>query len=260
MSLFIDAARTDFSNHEAFQQLSGEDLDMPVDVKCHTALHWAATLARLPLIKALIAHGASIYRVNTGGETALMRACSVTNNLDYNAFPDLLELLSPTIEMRDSLDRTVLHHIAVTSAVKGRSNCSKYYLESLLEFVVRQGSAPNSQAQNGFSQQPRTMSIGRFMSEIVNAQDKRGDTALLFAARVNNRSIIHQLVEVGADPGIANKAGLRPMDYGVGDANDVGAAEGSPEKRMSGTVRENSGDIISCKRPISCISHIRSRS
>lgn len=249
MSLFMDPSRTDFNRHEAFLSLSGEDLDMPIDNTAHTALHWAATLARLPLLRALISSGASIYRVNGGGETALMRACAVTNNLDFSAFPDLLELLGPTIEMRDSRGRTVLHHIAVTSAVKGRSQASKYYLESLLEFVVRQGSAPNSQ-QMFLGQAPavKSMGIGRFMSEIVNAQDKSGDTALNIAARVGNRSIISQLLEVGADAGIPNRAGLRPVDFGIGDPAEVGERHNaSPDKSLNKSTRENSGDIISCK-------------
>jgi regulatory protein SWI6 len=80
MSLFMDQTRNEFSRHEAFVSLSGEDLDMPIDNTAHTALHWAATLARLPLLRALINSGASIYRVNNAGETALMRACAVTNN------------------------------------------------------------------------------------------------------------------------------------------------------------------------------------
>ncbi|KAH8809014.1 hypothetical protein F5884DRAFT_677166 [Xylogone sp. PMI_703] len=246
MSLFMDPSRTDFSNHEVFRTLSPQDLDMPIDPSAHTALHWASTLARLSLVKTLIAHGASIFRVNRGGETALMRACVVTNNLDVGGFPDLLELLGPTIELRDSRGRTVLHHIAITSAVKGRSQASKYYLESLLEFVVRKGSAPSSQQslQDGL----RSMGIGRFISEIVNLQDKSGDTALNIAARIGNRSIISQLIEVGADPSISNRSHLCPMDFGIGDPSNV-------ENRISGNYgtgknqnkdeRESSGDIIS---------------
>ncbi|OBT94573.1 transcriptional regulator swi6 [Pseudogymnoascus verrucosus] len=247
MSLFMDQTRNEFSRHEAFVSLSGEDLDMPIDNTAHTALHWAATLARLPLLRALINSGASIYRVNNAGETALMRACAVTNNLDFSAFPDLLELLGPTIEMKDGRGRTVLHHIAVTSAVKGRSQASKYYLESLLEFVVRQGSAPSSQ-QMFLGQAPtvKSMGIGRFMSEIVNAQDKSGDTALNIAARVGNRSIISQLLEVGADAGIPNRAGLRPVDFGIGDPTEVGERPSTTvDKSLNKATRENSGDVIS---------------
>jgi regulatory protein SWI6 len=248
MSLFMDPSRADFSNHEAFISLGGDDLDMPIDNTAHTALHWAATLARMPLLRFLIGSGASIYRVNGGGETALMRACVVTNNLDIGSFPDLLDLLGPTIEMRDGRGRTVLHHIAVTSAVKGRSQASKYYLESLLEFVVRQGSAPNSQQSYIPASTIKSMGIGRFMSEIVNAQDKSGDTALNIAARIGNRSIISQLLEVGADAGIPNRAGLRPVDFGIGDPSGIAERQAaSPDKALSKHTKENSGDIISCK-------------
>ncbi|KAI1371425.1 apses-domain-containing protein [Hypoxylon crocopeplum] len=219
MVLFLDpnADASDYSQNEALQTLSPLDLDFPIDGSCHTALHWAATLARMPLLRALISAGANPHRVNSSGETALMRASAVTNNSDQVSFPELLDLLGNTIDVRDHKGRTVLHHIAVTSAVKGRSHSSRYYLESLLEWVVRHGSAPGSQATaaNGSSSQPK-MGIGRFMSEIVNAQDKSGDTALNIAARIGNRSIISQLLEVGAEPGIANKAGLRPIDFGVG--------------------------------------------
>ncbi|KAI1775868.1 apses-domain-containing protein [Hypoxylon cercidicola] len=219
MGLFLDANAdaSDYSQNEALQTLSSLDLDAPIDASSHTALHWAATLARMPLLRALISAGANPYRVNASGETALMRASAVTNNSDQVSFPELLDVLGNTIDVRDNKGRTVLHHIAVTSAVNGRSHSSRYYLESLLEWVVRQGSAPSSQntAANGITAQPK-MGIGRFMSEIVNAQDKSGDTALNIAARIGNRSIISQLLEVGADPGIANKAGLRPVDFGVG--------------------------------------------
>ncbi|TAQ91636.1 hypothetical protein B7494_g97 [Chlorociboria aeruginascens] len=248
MSLFTDPGRVDFSKHEVFRTLTAQELDMPIDNTAHTALHWAATLARLPLLKTLIAYGASIFRVNRGGETALMRACVVTNNLDNGSFPDLLELLGPTIELRDSRGRTVLHHIAITSAVKGRSQASKYYLESLLEFVVRQGSASN--VQQSFTTGPpalRSMGIGRFMSEIVNVQDRSGDTALNIAARIGNRSIISQLIEVGADPAIPNRSHLCPIDFGVGDPAEAGnrtIGYNSPDKAVGKDARESSGDII----------------
>src|SRR5690606_14133705 len=99
---------------------------------------------------------------------------------------------------------------------------------------------------------PAKMGIGRFMSEIVNAQDSSGDTALNIAARIGNRSIISQLLEVGADPNIANRAGLRPLDFGIGvegedhvngDAADRnGATQGSSQKS-----RENSDEVVNCK-------------
>ncbi|KAK8010226.1 hypothetical protein PG990_009191 [Apiospora arundinis] len=236
MGLFLHDGIKDFSEFEAMQTLTPLDLDAPIDSSSHTALHWAATLARTELLKALIAAGADPYRVNAAGETALMRACGVTNNSDQSSFPKLLDVLGGTMEIRDGKGRTLLHHIAVTSAVKGRSASSKYYLESLLEWVVRQGSVPSSQATaNGNGNTGSRMNLGRFMSDVVNVQDKAGDTALNIAARIGNRSIISQLLEVGADPSIHNKAGLRPQDFGVGG--------NAGEKGLNGELVDTNGVV-----------------
>lgn len=259
MRLFMATTVEGASDSQALDNLSPEELDMPIDGQLHTVLHWAATLARLPLLRGLIAAGASMYRVNAAGETALMRACLVTNSLDNNSFPELLEVLGATVEARDQKGRTVLHHIAVTSAVKGRSGASRYYLESLLEWVVRQGSVPSSQTNGNLptsSHSVPKMGIARFMSEIVNAQDSSGDTALNIAARIGTRSIISQLLEVGADPNIANRAGLRPVDFGIGCENakaenpsDVAPAtvETNGVLEPSQRTRKSSDEIIACK-------------
>jgi ankyrin repeat protein len=254
MGLFMDSNGPDEPKKHVLRSMIPQELDAPIDTQSHTALHWAATLSRMPLLRTLIEAGASPFRVNASGETALMRACVVTNSMDHNSFPELLDVLGGTIDVRDDKGRTVLHHIAVTSAVKGRNTASRYYLESLLEWVVRQGSAPSSQnapGSNGISA-PAKMGIGRFMSEIVNAQDSCGDTALNIAARIGNRSIVSQLLEVGADPHIANRAGLRPLDFGIGtetenqangDASEGnGVAQGSSQKN-----RENSDEVVNCK-------------
>ncbi|KAL2753104.1 hypothetical protein ACRALDRAFT_1036550 [Sodiomyces alcalophilus JCM 7366] len=251
MALFMDVEQTtpDPSKYDVLRSLSPFELDMPIDHQYHTALHWAATLSRMPLLKALVSAGANPFRVNAMGETALMRACVVTNSMDHGSFPDLLEVLGATIEVRDSKGRTVLHHIAMTSAVKGRNAASRYYLESLLEWVVRQGSVPTPadvpNAEGGDAapassqSQHQKMGIGRFMTEVVNVQDSSGDTALNIAARIGNRSIISQLLEVHADPHIANRAGLCPLDFGIGD----GVADlGDGEQRL-----EQDGPLASVK-------------
>lgn len=260
MSLFMDSTTPDASKHEMLRTFSPLEVDMPIDAQSHTALHWAATLARMPLLRTLIASGASPYRVNSIGETALMRACLVTNSMDHGSFPDLLEVLGGTIEACDDKGRTVLHHIAITSAVKGRNAASRYYLESLLEWVVRQGSVPNSQSTQVNGNAPTSsqsaipkMGIARFMSEIVNAQDTSGDTALNIAARIGNRSIISQLLEVGADPNISNKVGLRPVDFGIGGENVEETTNGDVPVEKNGAPgpsqrsRESSDEIIACK-------------
>ena len=261
-SLFLDPLRDDLSNVPGIERLSEEDFDIPIDNGAHTALHWAASLAKPSLLSALISKGASIYRVNGGGETALMRAARTTNNLDQSSFPELLELLGPTIEMRDNRGQTVLHHIAVTSAIKGRSSACRYYLDSLLEFVVRQGSASNSQQnsqQESFSgdvlqNRQKPIGLARFMSEIVNAQDIAGDTALNLAARINNRSIIQQLLEVGANPSIPNRGGLKPLDFGVGGDTSIKELPNSTQNSISSSQKSTSENRVgdSSKQLLEC--------
>lgn len=261
MNLFMESGNnlSDLNRYvQILRNMTPDELDSPLDSSCHTSVHWAATLSRTSLLQALVTCGASPFRANSMGETALMRAVLVTNSMELSSFPNLLDVLGATIEVRDNKGRTVLHHIAVASAVKGRNAASKYYLESLLEWVVRQGSsgststAPSSsQAGLASSQRPR-MGIRWFMDEMVNAQDSSGDTALNIAARIGNRSIISQLLEVGADCNIANRAGLRPADFGVGSEASadglVVTVAGKPGTQIrEGKSRENSDEIISCK-------------
>ncbi|KAJ9636898.1 transcriptional regulator swi6 [Coniosporium tulheliwenetii] len=257
LDLFADLSRTDFSTHPAIQSLSGSDLDLPLDQSANTALHWAATLARVSLMRLLISKGASIFRGNAAGQTPLMAAVQVNNSLDHSCFPELLEILGPLIEVRDAQGRTILHHIAVACGINGRSASSKYYLEALLEFLVRSNSGSSGQGASFESfNVARPISLIRFMSEIVNAQDKAGNTALNLVARIGNRRIIRQLMEVQADPRIPNHKGLRPIDFGVGEELPQGGAVqsssqpnqvGSPTKSTKTTlsrVEEASRDMM----------------
>jgi ankyrin repeat protein len=216
--LFADQSRTDFTNHPAIIHLSGTDLDMPIDNSSNTALHWAATLARVSLMRLLVSKGANMYRGNAAGQTPLMSAVTVNNSLDHSCFPETLEILAPLIELRDAQGRTILHHIAVTCAIKGRAASSKYYLEALLEYLVRSNIGNSQSSSSGFNGGP--IGLMRFMQEMVNARDKAGNTALNLAARIGNRNIISQLMEVQADPSIPNHKGTRPIDFGVGTDND----------------------------------------
>lgn len=253
LSLFADPSET--NAFEELQQWSPLELDMPIDSQQHTALHWAATLSRMSIVQALIKYGANPFRVNSEGQTALMRAVIVTNSHDNFSFPELLDLLGHTLEVADHKGRTVLHHIVVTSAIDRRHATSKYYLDCLLEWVVRHGSAPSSQDTNvngnGTSQgHAPKIGLGRFMTEVVNAQDKCGDTALNLAARISNRSIISQLLEVHADPGIANRVGLRPRDFGIGNVPEGEQAVEAEKDEVAAVIqrsKESSDDIVSCE-------------
>ncbi|KAK9473092.1 uncharacterized protein V1510DRAFT_119386 [Dipodascopsis tothii] len=214
--------------------IQGLEIDVSIDDAGHSALHWAAALARVQLVQGLVARGAEPRRGNYGGETALVRAVQVTNSLEQGSFPQLLDILYPAITLTDRANRTVLHHIALTAGIRGRSAASRYYLECLLEWIVRRGASTH-----------KSIGLGRFMSEVVNAQDKNGDTSLNIAARIGNKSIVQQLIEVGADPNIANRAGLRPVDFGVGNLTATPVFRHPPGPLVPEAVVQKSKDILS---------------
>jgi regulatory protein SWI6 len=295
LDLFAESSRTDYSTHPAILQLSGEDFNMPLDHSSNSALHWAATLAKVSLLKLLLWKGANIWRGNAAGQSPLISAVIVNNCWEHSCFPELLELLSPLIEVRDIQGRTVLHHIAVSSGIKGRAPSSKYYLEALLEFLVRVGTQPNSSNNNSTTSTAAAVasiashqvsiddlgqessdapalngskgavSLVRFLSHIVNAKDKAGNTALNLVARIGNRSIIQQLLEIHADPGLANNKGVSAKDFGVGTESGEGllvngfasqqstqqAPASQPEAEadaltVSSQTEDLSQDVISC--------------
>lgn len=240
LDLFTEQGKIDYTQHSAIKQLSGEDFNLPLDASANNALHWAATLGKVSLLKLLIRKGANIWRGNAAGQTPLISAVIVNNCWERRCFPELLELLSPLIEVRDVQGRTVLHHIAVSSGIKGRAPSSKYYLEALLEFLVRIGRKSVAekalQQANGeamslsqdalldadkMQKAQNAVSLVRFLSHIVNARDKAGNTALNLVARIGNRSIIQQLLEIHADPALPNNKGVTAKDFGVGTDSDA---------------------------------------
>ncbi|GJJ78956.1 regulatory protein SWI6 [Entomortierella parvispora] len=172
------------------------DIDLVIDDQGHTALHWAAALARVPVMELLVQKNADIRRVNYNGESCLVRAVLVTNNFDRQTFPHLLNVLHKAIPIVDRNNRTLLHHIAITCGIRGRSAASHYYMECLLEWIARNG--------------------GDF-SAIIDIQDKNGDTALTIAARVGDRYISKFLIDVGANRDLENKVGLKAEDFGIDD-------------------------------------------
>ncbi|KAJ3411343.1 transcriptional regulator swi6 [Chytridiales sp. JEL 0842] len=174
----------------------GFDIDLIIDDQGHTSLHWAAALARVKVLKVLLAKKAAVKLTNYNGESALIRAVIVTNNYDNQTFDEMLNLLGEAVPIVDKKGRTLLHHMALTAGIKGRVQASRYYMDELFTWIKDHG--------------------GNFKS-IINVQDKNGDTALNIAARIGNRGIVEELLSVGADPRLENVAGLKPADFGFAD-------------------------------------------
>ncbi|KAF9530420.1 transcription factor [Crepidotus variabilis] len=174
---------------------AGFEIDVILDDHGHTALHIAASMARLTTVSMLLNNGADVHRGNFLGETPLIRACIATTTADQQCFTRLLALLRLTIRTLDTSRKSVLHHIVALAGVKGRAVAARYYLDEVFLHIAKE-------------------EAGDFRS-IVDLQDEHGDTALNIAARVGNRSLVRTLLDVGANRILPNKLGLRPGDFGV---------------------------------------------
>ncbi|KAG0282181.1 hypothetical protein BGZ97_009094, partial [Linnemannia gamsii] len=176
------------------QPPSDLDVNIVIDEEGHTALHWAAAMAKPDVIRLLIQLGADIYRVNTDGQTALMRSVLFSNNFEQKEFITLLELLQKTIFTIDKDDQTVFHHVAITAGQRGKIHAARYYLECLLAKLAKHPSE---------------------LASIINVQDREGDTALTIAARlkIGGKKVVKMLLDAGADAKIRNHLGKNAEDY-----------------------------------------------
>ncbi|KAJ2489476.1 transcriptional regulator swi6 [Coemansia sp. RSA 2050] len=237
------------------------DVDLMIDDQGHTAVHWAATLARIQVLDLLLFQGADARILNFEGESALVRAVQVTNNYDSQSFPDLLELLHDTIPLTDRHNRTVLHHIAIATGTKGRERAARYYADCLLSWIVRlaggyqvdhsladekalpldslrnlptptQSSSPGTRRgpSDALDSEAELLGAGSVdparnadFVAFLNLQDTNGDTALNLAARYGDRAVIRMILNAGASPSIPNIGGLCPLHFGVGELVESGA-------------------------------------
>jgi ankyrin repeat protein len=188
------------------------DIDLILDEQGHTALHWAAALANIPLLTLLIQKGAQPDRLNFSGESALIRAVMVSHNHDALTFADLLNVLKDIICIPDKKNRTLLHHICLSSSVKGKNTSCSYYLQCLLDFIAK--TAYEEVISSQLVHSDGQVSLSDRFTNLLNVPDFCGDTALNIAARLGNRTLFEQLIEAGADETISNFAGLKPLDFG----------------------------------------------
>ena len=172
------------------------DPNMSIDEDEHTALHWACAMGRVRVVKLLLTAGADMFRVNSNGQTALMRAAMFSNNYDLRKFPELFELLHRSILNIDRNDRTVFHHVVDLALSRGKPHASRYYLETMTR---------------------RLAEYGEQLADILNFQDDEGETALTMAARARSKRLVKLLLEHGADPKIRNREGKNAEDYIVED-------------------------------------------
>ncbi|KAF7301615.1 hypothetical protein MIND_00727000 [Mycena indigotica] len=168
------------------------DANMAIDDDGHTALHWACAMGRIRIVKLLLSANADIFRVNSAGQTCLMRSVMFANNYDVRKFPELYELLHRSTLNIDNYNRTVFHHIVDVAMSKGKTHAARYYMETVLE---------------------RLREYPKELADVINFQDEDGETALTMAARCRSKRLVKLLIDHGADPKIVNNDGKSTEDY-----------------------------------------------
>lgn len=166
----------------------------PIDAENHTALHWASAMGDVDVIKQLKRFNAGIGVKNIRGETPFMRAVNFTNCFEKQSFPAVMKEFFETVDTRDNLGCTVLHHAAVM--MNGRvfsPSCSRYYLDNLLNKLQE------------------TLDPSAFQ-QLLDAQDHDGNTALHMAAQRKARKCIRALLGRNASADVMNHEGTRAED------------------------------------------------
>lgn len=165
-----------------------------IDAENHTALHWASAMGDVDVIRQLRRFNAAIAVKNVRGETPFMRSVNFTNCYEKQTFPAVMKELFETVEARDNMGCTVIHHAAVMK--NGRvfsSSCSRYYLDSILNRLQE------------------VMEPAMFQ-QLLDLQDSEGNTALHLAAQRSARKCVRALLGRNASTDIPNQEGVRAED------------------------------------------------
>lgn len=165
---------------------AGFQIDRAIDNHNHTALHWAAAMADLEMVKYFLSLGANKRVRNVRGETPIIRAVIFTNNYEKNTMEKMVSLFQTTLQDRDDYGGTVFHHAAALTFSHVKRQGARHYLDILL---------------NMFSEIVSQQEFFHFL----NAQDHNGDTALHIVARNNAKKCVRALQGRGVASDISNK-------------------------------------------------------
>lgn len=173
-------------------------IDIPLDIKGQTALHFASTLASSNLVSSFIKLGLnSPIRGNIDGESPLISMIQVTNSMEKGNFFEILSnYLYPNLWLYDLKSQSILHHLVLQSNKKSES--IKFYTIKIIEFIISNDNYLNN-----------------FLKNIINLRDIQGNTCLHLAVENESKWFIKLFLSLKADPNIANKSGIKPIDFDI---------------------------------------------
>jgi len=159
--------------------------DWVIDTDGHTGMHWAAAMGDVEVMKQLKRFGANLSSENIRGESPLMRAVMFTNCMDKQTMPAVVNQLIQTVDKVDHCNSTAIHHTAAITSSRNKHQCSRYYLDIIL-----------NKMQEMFEPEQ--------IQRLIDAQDINGNTAIHLAAQNKARKCVRALMGRGASTDILN--------------------------------------------------------
>ncbi|KAF1945946.1 apses-domain-containing protein [Clathrospora elynae] len=188
------------------------NLDRPIDEKGHAAMHWAAAMGDVGVVKELIHRGARLDCLSNNLETPLMRAVMFTNNFDKETMPSMVKIFQQTVHRTDWFGSTVFHHIAATTSSSNKYVCARWYLDCII----------NKLSETWVPEE---------VTRLLNTADQNGDTAIMIAARNGARKCVRSLLGRNVVVDVPNKKGETADDL---------IRELNQRRRMHGRTRQAS--------------------
>ncbi|KXL48255.1 MAG: hypothetical protein FE78DRAFT_124677, partial [Acidomyces sp. 'richmondensis'] len=164
------------------------NLDRAIDDRGHAALHWAAAMGDVEVVKDLLRRGASVDVQSKNGKTPLMWSVHFTNCFDKGNMESIAALLIRTVNMQEWSGSTVFHHIAGITSSKKKYECARYYMDCILNRMAE-------------------VLDPVYIERILNETDNNGDTAITIAARNGARKCVRSLIGRNAAVDIPNAKG-----------------------------------------------------
>jgi transcription factor MBP1 len=189
------------------------NLDRAIDEKGHSAMHWAAAMGDLEVVRELIRRGARIDCLSNNLETPLMRAVMFTNNYDKQTMPSMVKIFQQTVVRKDWFNSTIFHHIAATTSSTNKFVCARYYLDTII----------NKLSETWLPDE---------VTRLLNEQDNNGDTAIMIAARNGARKCVRSLLGRNVDVEKPNHKGETADDL-IRDLNQRRRVNGRPRQASS---------------------------
>lgn len=184
-----------------------------IDTDGHTAMHWAAAMGDVEVMKELRRFGADLAAQNTRGETPLMRSVLFTNCQDKQTMPSVVKELMGTIDCIDFCQSTALHHAAAMTTSRQKHHCARYYIDIIL----------NKMSESLDPEQ---------FQRIIDARDVDGNTAIHIAAKHKARKCVRALMGRGARTNIPNMDKVTAEEL-IQELNETRRTERHPQASSS---------------------------